>query len=44
MLIKLQKSGEVHHRIVQLQNKQKILDLIEKYWEKYIYISPEERL
>ena len=39
LVIKLQKSQEFHHRILQrhLQMKQNIIDLIEKYQKKDIY-------
>ena len=39
LLTKLQKSQRFHHRIIQkqLQMKNKILDLIEKYLQKDIY-------
>ena len=43
LLIKLQKSQQIHHSIDQRQSqmRQKILDLIEKYEKKDI--SPEKR-
>ena len=39
LVIKLQKSQEFHHRILQrhLQMKQNIIDLIEKYQKKDIH-------
>ena len=44
-LIKLQKFKEIHNRIAQrqLQMKQKILDLIEKYLKKDIHLQKKDR-
>ena len=44
MLINLQKSQEVQHRIVQkqLKVKHKIQDLIQRYQKNYVYVSRKE--